>query len=429
MDPKIISIVTPNYNHGHYLSELIESCLLQSYPHWELIIVDDASTDNSLDVAYSYARKHANIRVLENRENMGAIYSVNQGFKLSRGDYVVMRSADDIHLPGYFATAVDMLQKYPHAAFFCADIAYFREDPDVFQVETLGIGTETGYYAPDHLVDVLGITPIHGHTVMIRKRLLEALGYFQESHRWYNDWLPYMSWAFRKGVCYTPQPMMGCRLLSDSFGNKGATQQRVQEQVISSILQDIITYHKDILHLFVKSQALRFFGHTVKSVIEKNPVYQEFFAKKQLQNADLKENSTYLNAGIYGVIHKTLDKQRFWIQQQYTTYKNYKIWIYGAGMHTSILLRAWSDFSMPKLQGILLSEDSALKEVKGLQVCCVKNTAAHAVNLILISSKSYEQEILTLCKAKFPDAALLTFWDRTSTKLKTPISKHEASTD
>lgn len=425
---KYISIVTPNYNHGRYLADLIESCLQQSYRYWELIIVDDASTDNSLDVAERYAHKHDNIRIFKNSQNRGAIYSVNRGLKESRGEYVVMRSADDINLPGYFETAISMLNAHSQAALFCADVAYFREDPNVFQVETLGISQSPGYFAPNHLVNVLGMTPIHGHTVMIRKALLQALGYFQESHRWYNDWLPYMSWAFRKGVCYAPEPFVGCRLLSESFGNRGSTQHEAQAQVLSSILLDMHAHHQDIIPHIVASQALRFFGRAIEPVIASNQLFKKTFNAKPLPKAKDTAVPIRLNAGIYGVIHKTLYKQRSWVEKQFACYGDYKIWIYGAGMHTSILLRAWHDFNMPDIQGVLLSDESDTTTMKGLNVCCAKSVHADDVDLILISSKSYEQEILVSCKAMFAHASIITFWDRTSTQLNAPSSNKKTFT-
>ncbi|MBK8477044.1 MAG: glycosyltransferase family 2 protein [Opitutaceae bacterium] len=223
MNSPRISIIAPNFNHGRFLPAMIDSCLEQSFQDWELIVIDDASTDNSVEIVDEYVRRHRNIRLIRNQVNQGPIRSVNRGFAVASGDYVVMRSADDINLPGYFQTAVALLEEYPQAAFFCGDIAYFREDPTVRQVETLGIGPTPGYYSPEVLIDRLGALLFTATPVLIRRELLVEVGYYRESHRWYNDWLPNMAWAFRKGVCYSPIPMMGCRLLSDSFGNKGGS--------------------------------------------------------------------------------------------------------------------------------------------------------------------------------------------------------------
>ena len=77
----LISVVTPVYNGGKYLSQCIESVLAQTYRNWEYIIVDNCSSDRSLDIVKSRARKDTRIRIHNNQEFVGAIENHNNAFR------------------------------------------------------------------------------------------------------------------------------------------------------------------------------------------------------------------------------------------------------------------------------------------------------------------------------------------------------------
>ncbi len=86
-----------NYNGGKYLAEAIQSVLDQTYPHFEFIIVDDGSTDDSPAIIESFAQRHPDkIRTLLKRENEGQGESFNKGFALSRGKYICFVDSDDV---------------------------------------------------------------------------------------------------------------------------------------------------------------------------------------------------------------------------------------------------------------------------------------------------------------------------------------------
>jgi glycosyltransferase involved in cell wall biosynthesis len=90
-----VSVIIPCYNLGRYLPACLDSVLNQSFTDWEALIVDDCSSDNSLDVALSYAEKDARIKVLHNSVNQHVSYSRNAGIKASHGAYILPLDADD----------------------------------------------------------------------------------------------------------------------------------------------------------------------------------------------------------------------------------------------------------------------------------------------------------------------------------------------
>lgn len=95
--PPIISIVLPAYNAEDYIGETIESVLSQSYQNWELIIVDDKSTDNTLNIAQKYVQQDGRIKVIVLNENTGGPAKPrNEGIKLSQGKFIAFLDADDV---------------------------------------------------------------------------------------------------------------------------------------------------------------------------------------------------------------------------------------------------------------------------------------------------------------------------------------------
>lgn len=108
------------YNKQSWLAESIESILLQSNPNWELIIVDDASTDNTSELLNYYEKKDSRIRVLHNATNEGVSKVLNKATKEVRSGIVLVSAADDVYTPDRGKNAVDMLKKYKDV-----DVIYF----------------------------------------------------------------------------------------------------------------------------------------------------------------------------------------------------------------------------------------------------------------------------------------------------------------
>ncbi len=92
----LISIITPNFNCEKYISQTIESVLAQTYANWEMIIVDDCSTDNSYQIALDYAAKDNRIKVIKNDKNSGAAISRNNALDIAKGDYIAFLDSDDL---------------------------------------------------------------------------------------------------------------------------------------------------------------------------------------------------------------------------------------------------------------------------------------------------------------------------------------------
>jgi len=117
----LVSVVIPCYNQSHFLGETIESVCEQSYKNYEIIVINDGSTDDTATVA----GKFCDVKLIE-QKNMGLAAARNTGLRESKGEFVVFLDSDDRLLPNALETGVNALRKYPDCAFvsgFCRRIA------------------------------------------------------------------------------------------------------------------------------------------------------------------------------------------------------------------------------------------------------------------------------------------------------------------
>lgn len=91
----LVSIITPMFNSEEYIEETIESVLKQSYKNWEMIIIDDCSTDRSFELVKKYIDKDIRVKYLKNYENKGPAVSRNIGIDKSKGKYIAFLDSDD----------------------------------------------------------------------------------------------------------------------------------------------------------------------------------------------------------------------------------------------------------------------------------------------------------------------------------------------
>ncbi len=108
--PSLVTIMMPAYNAAPYIGQAIESVLAQRYPTWELIIVNDGSTDQTAEIAATYS----DLRIrLVHQANGGEAVARNRALELARGEFVAFLDADDLFLPDHLAAAVAFLQDTP----------------------------------------------------------------------------------------------------------------------------------------------------------------------------------------------------------------------------------------------------------------------------------------------------------------------------
>ena len=121
-----LSVIVPNYNHGAHLPACLKALLSQSVPADEIIVIDDGSTDNSVEIIEQLARQHSIIKFYRNDQNRGVIYTFNRGVDLATSQFIAGCGADDEVMPGYFEKSLRLLAEHPEAG-VSAGICQFKD--------------------------------------------------------------------------------------------------------------------------------------------------------------------------------------------------------------------------------------------------------------------------------------------------------------
>lgn len=123
----LASIVMPSYNTGRFIRETIESVLQQTYINWELIIVDDCSKDNTLDILAQYEDKR--IKVLVNEKNSGAAVSRNRAIAEAKGEWIAFLDSDDLWVRDKLEKQITFMKANGYS-FSCAYSTYIDENSE-----------------------------------------------------------------------------------------------------------------------------------------------------------------------------------------------------------------------------------------------------------------------------------------------------------
>lgn len=107
---KIVSIVTPLHNGEEYIAQTIDSVLSQTYPYWELIIVDDCSSDKGLDVVKDYISRDSRIKLIINEVNSGPAITRNKAIEASKGKYIAFLDSDDLWTNDKLEVQIDFMK-------------------------------------------------------------------------------------------------------------------------------------------------------------------------------------------------------------------------------------------------------------------------------------------------------------------------------
>lgn len=119
MNKELVSVITPCYNGAKYIGETIESVLSQTYKDWEMIIVDDGSSDNSADIIAEYAEKDSRIKYVR-QKNSGSAAARNTGIKTAEGQYIALLDADDLWDRDFLSEQIAFMNEKKSSLVCCA---------------------------------------------------------------------------------------------------------------------------------------------------------------------------------------------------------------------------------------------------------------------------------------------------------------------
>jgi glycosyltransferase involved in cell wall biosynthesis len=211
-----VTAILPNYNHSQFLRVSIGSLLNQTRPANELIIIDDASTDDSVAVILDMVGESPNAKLVRNAKNIGVVASMNKGLANATGDIVFFAAADDIYYPRLFEVGAAILEAYPQAALFSALC-------DLIDASGVNKGrflspkplTAPGYIDPSAAARELLRDDgwFMCNTAIYRRSALLAAGNFDEKLGPFTDGYMCRLLALQHGACFVPEILAGWRRL------------------------------------------------------------------------------------------------------------------------------------------------------------------------------------------------------------------------
>ncbi|VXA99699.1 Glycosyltransferase family 2 protein [Arthrobacter sp. 9AX] len=172
-----VSVVIACYNYARYLRAAVQSCLSQQDVTVEVIIVDDASTDDSLALAESLSREHGNVSLVRHSTNTGPVDAFNDGARMATGEFLVRLDADDMLTPGSLGRATLIAQSFPSVGLVYGHPLHFPEMP--LPIPRLQARAWTVWPGLLWLTDRCrsGKNVITSPEVLMRRSLLEEVGY------------------------------------------------------------------------------------------------------------------------------------------------------------------------------------------------------------------------------------------------------------
>lgn len=114
----MISVIIPLYNKIHFIEDTLESVFSQTYGDYEVIVIDDGSTDGSADVVRALQPRHACLRLIQ-QKNQGVSVARNRGIQEARGEWIAFLDADDVWHPEFLERLYSLSEEYPQQSFFC----------------------------------------------------------------------------------------------------------------------------------------------------------------------------------------------------------------------------------------------------------------------------------------------------------------------
>ncbi len=240
MSEPTLSVLLANYNHARFIGEALTAILSQSPAAGEVVVADDASTDNSVEIINEFRARHPHIRLIRNERNGGVVNNCNVLLRAATGKYLVFAAADDRVLPGFFAHALTAFERFPSAGLVSGISKVMTED-----------GTDLGeFHRPMWASDVRWLPPpdarrmlerygswFMGNATMYRRESLLSVGPFHQQLGAFCDGFASMAIAMRDGVCFVPEPFGMWRRMESGFAATDTSGEERYFQIVGKAVE------------------------------------------------------------------------------------------------------------------------------------------------------------------------------------------------
>lgn len=225
VEPVQLSILLPVYNGKQWLEEAVDSILFQSYPHWELLAIDDGSTDESKEILDRYAENDDRIRVLSH-PNWGMGASLNHAIEEASHDWLVRMDADDVMLPHRLERQVAFITENPDVGVASCLVEYIDGASNIIGKYTSELTTREDYTRQRDANVLIGF---HHPGVIMRRDLVRAVGGYRPEY-WSADDLDLWNRIAELDTMILVQPeyLMQYRVHGSSVSHAGARDQHLK---------------------------------------------------------------------------------------------------------------------------------------------------------------------------------------------------------
>lgn len=276
-----MSAVLPNFNSVEFLPKSIRSLLDQTEPFAEIIIVDDGSTDNSVDVIESFMKDHPHIRLLQHEKNQGVNPALNTGIRHATGDYILLCAADDWYDPHMVARAQEAARRYPRVGVICGDAIVQRFDLKEPFYRMLPYPANT-LITPEMFKAITRKSYVgfnSGGGMFIHRQAILDAGMLHNATRWHGDWLLYFVAALRHGVYYINEVFIHISMRKVSY-SEGKQNKQIQNQVMLDTVRIVDRHYPELWDDFKKAALAPHFAIRYIALFLSDPVARRFMTPR-----------------------------------------------------------------------------------------------------------------------------------------------------
>ena len=218
-----MSVVMPNYNHGHLIEQALVAISRQTMLPLEVVVVDDGSTDDSVTRLQSLAADMPWLKIHRHSENRGVNVAANTGLKVVSGEFVLVSAADDRLSAEMVERAFAAAAAFPQTGIVFSDHAEMSLDEATTRVAPLDLPQARRYFSGDEFIRLMQSNFFYFHVsnVWFNAALLRHLGGFPPEVRWHGDLLAAYAAAFEAGAVYAPGAVSYVRVSPSSYGAAG----------------------------------------------------------------------------------------------------------------------------------------------------------------------------------------------------------------
>jgi glycosyltransferase involved in cell wall biosynthesis len=245
-----VSVVIPLYNKEAYITRTIDSVLSQTYTNFELLIVDDGSSDNSINIARSY--KDIRIRIIK-QENRGVSNARNNGIINSQSEWVAFLDADDEYEPSFLENVVNFIQKYDRFALVFVGTNYYLGSKNNNVIRT---DLKSGVYDYFQLFTNQK-SPNNSSTTVVKRDAFLCVGGFPEGITQFEDWITWFKLACVGNFGYIETPLGIYNLVVNSVSNSNRNLEELYLDAIQLPKTTLLFINQYNISLFKKKNALK----------------------------------------------------------------------------------------------------------------------------------------------------------------------------